>query len=331
MRRAISFRSIAPYALLAPGLIWLAIFFVYPAFQMFLVSLWTGNITEGFVQSWNWGIYPQAFGEYWPWIARSVVYGGLATILAFALGFPLAYAIAFRGGAYKNLLLFLVIAPFFTSFLLRTISWKIILADEGMILGPLKAIGILPADFQLLATPAAVIAGITYNFLPFMTLPLYVALEKIDKRLIEAAQDLYAGSWRPRGTIVGLVLGGALGAIVGTVMDYGPIGTGIFGLVLGGIVGTWLISEAFIRVTLPLALPGIFAGSLLVFIPAVGDYVNAELLGNPQALMIGNVIQARYLRVTDYPTASALSFILMAAILIGVFLYIRVLGSEELV
>lgn len=331
MRRAVSLRAIAPYALLAPGLIWLAIFFVYPAIQMFLVSLWTGNITEGFVQTWNWSIYPEAFAEYWPWIARSIVYGGLATILAFSLGFPLAYAIAFRGGAYKNLLLFLVIAPFFTSFLLRTISWKIILADEGMILGPLKAIGILPEDFQLLATPAAVIAGITYNFLPFMTLPLYVALEKIDKRLIEAAQDLYAGQWRPRGTLVGAVVGGVLGAVVGTVMDYGPLGLGIFGLVLGAVIGTWLISEAFIRVTLPLALPGIFAGSLLVFIPAVGDYVNAELLGNPQALMIGNVIQARYLRVTDYPTASALSFILMAAILIGLFIYIRVLGSEELV
>jgi spermidine/putrescine transport system permease protein len=331
MRRATSFRSIAPYLLLGPGLLWLAIFFVYPAFQMFLVSLWTGNAQEGFQQTWNWAIYPEAVNEYWPWIARSIVYGGLATILAFALGFPLAYAIAFRGGAYKNLLLFLVIAPFFTSFLLRTISWKIILSDDGIFLGPLKTIGIIPADFQLLATPAAVIFGITYNFLPFMTLPLYVALEKIDRRLLEAASDLYAGPWRPRGTIVGAVVGGVLGAVVGVVMDYGPLSLGIPGLILGAIVGTWLISEAFIRVTLPLATPGIFAGSLLVFIPAVGDYVNAELLGNQQSLMIGNVIQARYLRVTDYPTASALSFVLMAAILIGVFIYVRVLGSDELV
>jgi spermidine/putrescine transport system permease protein len=324
-------RTLAPYALLAPGLLWLAIFFVYPAIQMFLVSLWTGNITQGFQQTWNWSIYPDALTEYWPWIARSIVYGGLATILAFALGFPLAYAIAFRGGAYKNLLLFMVIAPFFTSFLLRTISWKIILADDGLLLGPLKAIGILPQDFHLLATPAAVIAGITYNFLPFMTLPLYVALEKIDRRLLEAAEDLYAGPWRPRGTIVGLILGGLLGAVVGIVMDYGPLPLGIPGLIVGGIVGTWLISEAFIRVTLPLALPGILAGSLLTFIPAVGDYINAELLGNPQDLMIGNVIQARYLKVTDYPTASALSFILMAAILIGVLIYTRLLGTEDLV
>jgi spermidine/putrescine transport system permease protein len=295
------------------------------------VSLWTGNLEQGFTQTWNWAIYPQALTEYWPWMARSIVYGGLATILAFGLGFPLAYAIAFRGGAYKNILLFMVIAPFFTSFLLRTISWKIILSDDGLVLGPLKTLGVIPADFQLLGTPAAVIAGITYNFLPFMTLPLYVALEKIDRRLLEAAEDLYAGPWRPRGTIVGGFLGLALGVVVGVVMEYGPFVLGIPGLILGLVVGTWLISEAFIRVTLPLALPGIFAGSLLVFIPAVGDYINAELLGNPQSLMIGNVIQARYLKVTDYPTASALSFILMAAILVGVLLYTRLLGSEDLV
>jgi spermidine/putrescine transport system permease protein len=330
MRRALHLRAAAPYLLLLPGLLWLVIFYVYPAFQMFLTSLWTGNIDTGYQQTWNWGIYGDAISEYWPWLARSIIYGGLATILAFALGFPLAYAIAFRGGAYKNVLLFLVIAPFFTSFLLRTISWKIILADSGLVLGPLKEIGILPEEFRLLATPAAVIAGITYNFLPFMTLPLYVALEKIDKRLIEAAEDLYAGPWRPQGTIFGLAIGGVLGLVVGLVMDYGPFVLSIpFGLA-GAAIGTWLISQAFIRVTLPLALPGIFAGSLLTFIPAVGDFVNAELLGNPQSLMIGNVIQARYLQVTDYPTASALSFILMLAILIGLFIYARVIGTEEL-
>ncbi len=330
MRRAIRLRAIAPYALLLPGLLWLVVFYVYPAIQMFLVSLWTGNINDGYVQSWNWGIYPEAIGEYWPWLTRSILYGGLATVLAFALGFPLAYAIAFRGGAYKNVLLFLVIAPFFTSFLLRTISWKIILADNGLLLGPIKAAGLLPEDFRLLATPAAVIAGITYNFLPFMTLPLYVALERMDKRLIEAAEDLYAGPWRPQGTIVGAVVGGVLGFVVGQVMDYGPLTLAIPGAIAGAIVGTFLIGQAFIRVTLPLALPGIFAGSLLTFIPAVGDFVNAELLGNPRSLMIGNVIQARYLQVTDYPTASALSFVLMLAIIIGLFIYARLLGTEEL-
>jgi len=330
MRRALHLRAAAPYLLLLPGLLWLVIFYVYPAFQMFLTSLWTGNLDTGYQQTWNWGIYGEAISEYWPWLARSIVYGGLATILAFALGFPLAYAIAFRGGAYKNVLLFLVIAPFFTSFLLRTISWKIILADSGLVLGPLKELGILPEEFRLLATPAAVVAGITYNFLPFMTLPLYVALEKIDGRLIEAAEDLYAGPWRPQGTIFGVAIGVVLGLVVGLVMDYGPFALSIpFGLA-GAAIGTWLISQAFIRVTLPLALPGIFAGSLLTFIPAVGDFVNAELLGNPQSLMIGNVIQARYLQVTDYPTASALSFILMLAILIGLFIYARIIGTEEL-
>ena len=330
MRRAIRLRAIAPYALLLPGMLWLALFYVYPAIQMFLTSLWTGNVSDGYVQTWNWAIYPEAISEYWPWLARSIIYGGLATVLAFALGFPLAYAIAFRGGAYKNLLLFLVIAPFFTSFLLRTISWKIILADNGLLLGPIKAAGILPDEFRLLATPAAVIAGITYNFLPFMTLPLYVALERMDKRLIEAAEDLYAGPWRPQGTVVGLVVGGVLGFVVGQVMNYGPLTLTIPGAIVGGLVGTFLISQAFIRVTLPLALPGIFAGSLLTFIPAVGDFINAELLGNPQSLMIGNVIQARYLQVTDYPTASALSFVLMLAIIIGLFIYARLLGTEEL-
>jgi spermidine/putrescine transport system permease protein len=330
MRRALHLRAIAPYALLLPGLLWLTLFYVYPAIQMFLTSLWTGNLDAGFVQTWNWGIYPEAISEYWPWLVRSILYGGLATVLAFSLGFPLAYAIAFRGGAYKNLLLFLVIAPFFTSFLLRTISWKIILADNGLLLGPIKELGLLADEFRLLATPAAVIAGITYNFLPFMTLPLYVALEKIDKRLIEAAEDLYAGPWRPQGTIVGLVLGGALGIVVGAVMDYGPLTLGIVGAIVGGLVGTFLIGQAFIRVTLPLALPGILAGSLLTFIPAVGDFINAELLGNPQSLMIGNVIQARYLEVTDYPTASALSFVLMLAILVGLVIYARLLGTEEL-
>jgi len=330
MRRAIRLRAIAPYALLLPGLLWLALFYVYPAIQMFLTSLWTGNISDGYVQTWNWGIYPEAISEYWPWLARSIIYGGLATVLAFALGFPLAYAIAFRGGAYKNVLLFLVIAPFFTSFLLRTISWKIILADNGLLLGPIKAAGLLPEEFRLLATPAAVIAGITYNFLPFMTLPLYVALERMDKRLIEAAEDLYAGPWRPQGTIVGVIVGAVLGFVVGTVMDYGALTLAIPGAIVGGLVGTFLISQAFIRVTLPLALPGIFAGSLLTFIPAVGDFVNAELLGNPQSLMIGNVIEARYLQVTDYPTASALSFVLMLAILVGLFIYARLLGTEDL-
>jgi spermidine/putrescine transport system permease protein len=269
--------------LLAPGLLYLAIFYVWPTVQMFLVSLETGSIRAGYELTWNFAIYPEQLAEYWDQFLRSIIYGGIATLLTFLFGFPLAYFIAFRGGKYKSLLLFLVIAPFFTSFLLRTISWKIILADNGMILGPLKDLGLVPEDFRLLATPIAVIAGITYNFLPFMTLPLYVALEKIPVSVLEASQDLYANA-----------------------------------------------RSRLARVTLPLALPGVVAGSLLTFIPAVGDFVNAELLGNPQAQMIGNVIQGKFLKVSDYPSGAALSFILMAAILLAVLVYARIVGTEQL-
>jgi spermidine/putrescine transport system permease protein len=320
----------APYLLLLPGLGWLVLFYVYPAIQLFLVSLWTGNVVDGYLQTFNWGIYLEGLTEYWPWIVRSAEYGGLATIFAFVLAYPLAYTIAFKGGAYKNVLLFLVIAPFFTSFLLRTLSWKIILADSGIVLGPLKDAGLLPEEFRLLATPAAVVAGITYNFLPFMTLPLYVSLEKIDVRLLEAAKDLYAGPWRPGGTILGAVVGGALFAIVALILGAAPLLPGVAGVVVGALIGSFLISEAFVRITFPLSLPGVFAGSLLTFIPAVGDFINAELLGDPKSQMIGNVIQGRFLKVADYPTASALSFILMAAILVGVLIYARLLGTEEL-
>lgn len=277
-------KGAVPYLLLAPGLLWLILFYVLPGIQMLLASFWSGSLETGYEFSLsNFTNYTESLSQYWPQFSRSIIYGASATVLTFLISYPLAYTIAFRGGRYKNLLLFLVVAPFFTSFLLRTISWKIILGDTGIILGPLKAAGILPDEFRLLATPIAVIAGITYNFLPFMTLPIYVSLEKIDKRLVEAAEDLFATS-----------------------------------------IG------AFRRVTLPLSLPGVFAGSLLTFIPAMGDYVNAELLGNPQTTMIGNVIQREFLANNDYPSASALSFILMAGILIAVAVYARLLGTDEL-
>ena len=323
-------KRLIPYLLLAPGLLWLAIFYVYPAFQMFLASLSTRTGEIGFEFTGSFSNYADGLATYSDQFIRSIAYGLAATIVAFLIGYPLAYAIAFRAGRYKNLLLFLVIAPFFTSFLLRTLSWKIILADSGLLLGPLKAIGIVPEDFRLLATPVAVVAGITYNFLPFMTLPLYVALEKIDRRLVEAAQDLYAGPWRPGGTIAGAIVGGSLVALLMAIFDWSvPIGA-IGGAFIGAAVGTLFVSQSFLRVVLPLSLPGVFAGSLLTFIPAVGDYVNAELLGTPTAQMIGNVIQARFLTLNDVPTASALSFTLMAAILIAVFVYARVLGTEDL-
>jgi spermidine/putrescine transport system permease protein len=251
---------------------------------MFTYSMSTGSIEEGFTLSLTADNYIEALTKFGKQFLNSIIYGGIATILTFVIGFPVAYTIAFKGGRHKNLILFLVIAPFFTSFLIRTISWKILLGDEGPILGPLKhTLGILPGGFSLLGTPVAQTAGLTYNFLPFMILPLYIALEKLDPSLMDAASDLYAGRW-----------------------------------------------AAFRKVTFPLALPGVFAGSLLTFIPAMGDYINAELLGNPQTRMIGNVIQNRLLVQNDYPVGSALSFILMAAILVAVALYARALGTEQL-
>jgi len=324
-------RRLTPYLLLAPGILWLLAFYVYPSIQMFISSFWTGTLETGFTFSLaNWTTYTAALDRYAPQFLRSLVYGAAATVICFVIAYPLAYAIAFRGGRWKNVLLFLVIAPFFTSFLLRTQSWKISLGDDGIVFGPLKDAGFLPPEFRVLATPAAVVAGIAYNFLPFMTLPIYVSLEKIDNRLVEAAKDLYAGPWRPGGTIAGAVIGGLVGAGMGWALNYPLVATGLVGAVIGVVVGTFFVTESFTRVVFPLSLPGVFAGSLLTFIPAMGDFVNAELLGNTQTRMIGNVIQSRFLENNDYPTAAALSFILMAAILALVAIYARVLGTDEL-
>ena len=320
-----------PYLLLAPGILWLLVFYVYPSIQMFISSFWSGTLESGFsVSLANWTTYPEALERYGPQFGRSIVYGAAATLICFLIAYPLAYAIAFRGGRYKSLLLFLVIAPFFTSFLLRTQSWKIILGDDGILFGPLKDIGLLGPDFRVLATPAAVVAGIAYNFLPFMTLPIYVSLEKIDTRLVEAAKDLFAGPWRPGGSIAGGVVGGLLAAILAGAFEYEIVPFAILGATVGVLIGTFFLSESFVRIVLPLSLPGVFAGSLLVFIPSMGDFVNAELLGNTQTRMIGNVIQSRFLENNDYPTAAALSFMLMAGILIAVAVYARLLGTKEL-
>ncbi len=291
MRLAVRYRALLPYLLLAPGLAWLAIFFLVPIFTLGQRSLEEGTFTEGFRFTWHWQNYPDLVSQFSTQFIRSFRFAGIATLLAFLIGYPLAYFIAFRGGRFKNLLLFLVILPFFTTYLIRTLAWTIILSDEGFVLDRLRDLqimGILDAlhistDGRVLATGTAVVAGITYNFLPFMILPIYVSLEKIDKRLVEAAQDLYASSL-----------------------------------------------TAFRKVVFPLSLPGVFAGSLLTFIPAAGDFVNAKLLGGTGDLMIGNVIQSKFLVLLDFPAAAALSFVLMASILVAVVLYARLLGTEEL-
>ena len=276
--------ALGPYLLLAPGLLWLFYFFVWPAFQMFLMAISSGTLDTGFRITGTLKPFSEALTKFPTQWGNSLLYGAVSTSLDFLIGFPVAYTIAFRGGRYKNLLLFLVIAPFFTSFLIRTISWQILLGDEGPVLGFLKhTVAVLPIDFSILYSPVAVISGLTYNFLPFMILPLYVALEKIDPQLFAASGDLYGSPW-----------------------------------------------QTFRRVTFPLALPGVFAGTILTFIPTMGDYVNAELLGSPKTRMIGNVIQGRFLQSTDYPVASALSFVLMAGILVAVLIYARALGTEDL-
>ena len=325
---------------MAPGLLWLLVFFVLPNIQMVVMSLSSGSLGRGYTFTWEVNNYLGAIGRFPDNFRNSLVYGGLATVLTFLIGYPLAYGIAFRGGRYKNVLLFLVIAPFFTSFLIRVISWRIILGDNGPVLGVMRdVLSLVPPNFAILNTPLAVVSGLTYQFLPFMVLPLYVSLERIDGRLIEAARDLYAGPWRRGGALVGGIGGGLLAWLLLVGLGYTPLT--LDGLLsslpamavmaaAGAVIGGLLISESFVRIVFPLSLPGVFAGSILVFIPAIGDFVNAELLGNPRTQMVGNVIQGRFLEQNDYPTAAALSFILMAAILVAIAIYARVLGTDEL-
>jgi spermidine/putrescine transport system permease protein len=272
-----------PYLLLLPGLGWLAIFFLVPLFIMVLESLKTGTIDTGFTLTWEFSNYTEALSDYNEQFLRSFEYAGLATLFALLIGYPLAYVIAFRGGKYRNALLLAVIVPFFITYLIRTLSWETILSDSGIVVETLRTIGIVSENGRVLDTTASVVAGITYNFLPFMILPLYASLERIDPRLLEAGYDLYG---RRR--------------------------------------------DVFLRVTLPLSMPGVVAGTLLTFIPAAGDFINAELLGTPRQFMIGNVIQSRYLEVADYPTAAALSFLLMAFMLIIVVIWARIAGTEAL-
>ena len=277
-------RRTTPYLLLAPGLLWLGLFFVLPMVILAQTSLQTGSLEEGFVLSWRWANYSDALSRYSEQFLRSFLYAGAATLLCLVICYPLAYFIAFRAGRWRNLFLLLVIMPFLTNFLVRTLTWKIILSDGGAVVQTLQTIGILDDSGRLLATGWAVVAGLTYNFLPFMTLPLYTSLEKIDERLVEAASDLYAN----------------------------PL-------------------TRFARVIWPLSLPGVVAGTLLTFIPAAGDFDNARFLGTPAQSMIGNVIDSRFLVVLDYPTAAALSFLLMLTILVLVVLYLRRVSVEEVI
>jgi spermidine/putrescine transport system permease protein len=273
------------YILILPTALWLGLFFVIPFYSLLATSLFDpeGSVLTGYQMTWHFENYWTALSNYWTVMLRSLWYAGIATVLCLILGYVLAYAIAFKAGRWKNVMLVLVIAPFFTSFLLRTLAWKLILGDDSPVVSVMKFLHMVPDDGRVLATPLAVVAGLTYNFLPFMILPLYASLEKIDTRLHEASSDLYAN----------------------------PVKT-------------------FFRVTWPLSLPGVVAGTLLTFIPASGDYINADLLGSPNERMVGNVIQSLFTTTGDYAQAGALSVILMAIIVVMVMFYIRKAGTEDL-
>ncbi len=278
-------KSLFPYLLLAPGLLWLFMFFILPIVNLAQMSTKTNSGETGqFEQTFRFANFIDSFVDASGQFGRSFLYATLATVLALAIAYPLAYAIAFRSGKWKNVLLVLVIAPFFVSFLLRTIAWKQILGEEGPVTAILRALHIISPQTTLTASAFAVVTGLAYNFLPFMTLPIYASLERIDPRTLEASGDLYANGF-----------------------------------------------TTFRKVTLPLSMPGVVAGTLLTFIPAAGDYINANILGNPNTKMLGNVIEARFFKIVDYPTAAALSFTLMAAILVLITFYIRKAGTEELV
>lgn len=275
-------RKLTPYLLALPAWAWLALFFVVPLAGMVSLSLTSGNIITGFSQTFDVGNYLTSISTYWEQISRSLLYGAGATLICIAIGYPMAFWIAFKGGRHKSTYLLLLLLPFFVSFVLRTISWKFTLSDNGIVLGTLKDIGLLPQDFGVLNSAPAVILGLAYNFLPFMVLPIYAVLERMDHRVVEAAYDLYASRL-----------------------------------------------QAFLRVVLPVSLPGVFAGGLMTFIPTSADYVNASVLGGTHNTMIGNVIHTQYLVNNAYPIAAAITFILMALLLLGIFSYARALGTER--
>ncbi len=266
-----------------PANIWLAVFFVVPLVSILWLSLTTGNPRDGFELTWNFSVYPDSVSQYSTQFGRSFLYGGVSTALALVMMYPVAYWIAFRGGKRKALFLFLLLLPFLVSFIIRILTWQFILADEGLVLGTLKDIGLISENARVLSTPGAVIAGLTYDNLPWMALPIYVALEGIDRDQIEASADLYASPW-----------------------------------------------QRFRTVILPLSAPGIYAGILLVGISSVGDFLSAQILGGPNTTMIGNIIQSEYVGNQNYPVASALSLVLMVALLLFVVAYGRAFGSRTI-
>lgn len=286
-------RKKSPVALflLLPGILYLVLFFLTPLVSLLLTSfkapLEFGDIGQ-FSYAFRWENYVEVITTYWPHIIRSFGYALAATFFALIISYPLAYFIGVKARRWpllQSLTLVLVIAPFFISFLLRTLAWKQLFSDESFLVTSLKAVSLLAPEAHVTGTAFSVIFGLTYNFIPFMTLPLYTTLERLDVRYLEAGSDLYASPF-----------------------------------------------HVFRKVTIPLSMPGIVAGTLLTFIPAAGDYINAsrDFLGGTGTQMMGNVIEANFLVLQDFPSAAALSIILMTVILVIVSIYVKKSGTEEL-
>ena len=270
--------------LLAPVTFWLGLFFLVPLLLILAYSFGTSGVYGGITLGFNPGNYLKVFDPlYLEIIVRTLVIALINTLLCLALGYPLAYFIVFRGGGWKNVLILLVMVPFWTSLLIRAYAWVVILGGNGLANKALQFLGITNEPLTLIFTPQAVLMGMFYSYLPFMVLPLYAALDKFDTRLKEAAQDLGASRW-----------------------------------------------HTFWRVTFPLSMPGVIAGSILVFIPSAGEFVIPDLLGGSRTMMTGNLIQNQFLQARDWAFGSALSVMLAVLMLGAIMFYIRKVGTNKL-
>ncbi|MFD0884223.1 ABC transporter permease [Streptosporangium algeriense] len=277
-------KRLAPYLLILPGGLWLLIFLVVPMVFMASVSTQEGDIINGFVQTFDFSVYGDAVTRYRTQFLRSVGYGLVGTAISIAMAYPVAYWIAFRGGSRKSTYLLLVLLPFFVSFVLRTVSWKFLLADDGLLLSPLKAMGLVAQDFHVLQTTAAVIGGLVYNYLPFMILPIYVALERIDPRVVEAAQDLYAAR---RQAFTKVVLPLSLpGVFAGVLMTFVPmtadyVNAGILGGPANTMIGNIIQTEYLVNADYPTAAALSFT---LMAVMLAGIFAYARALGTENVL-----------------------------------------------
>ena len=263
-------------AFLLPGGLWLLLLFVVPLGFLLAISFGTTSDLGEAIYGWNPENYSRVFDPaFIPVLVRSVGFALATVVLCLLIGYPVAYYIAIFGGRWKNVLLALVVLPFFVNYLVRTYAWIAMLGDDGLVNG------LLDSDLRFLNTPYAVIGGLVYGFLAFMILPVYAALDRMDPALIEAGKDLYGGPW-----------------------------------------------QTFRHVTLPHTVQGVLAGAVLVFLPAVGDFVAASLLGGPDEVMVGNLIQQQFQASDNWPFGAALTVVMMAFLLVWMVLYLRAAARE---